>query len=296
MRKIAFIINPVAGKGNTIEAVELIKKYLIKQQDKMKYEIYISKYKNHISELVNELSSKGYTEFVAVGGDGTVSELINGLDFKSDISYSIGIIPWGTGNDLVKTLGISNNIEEILNNVVQNNIKKIDVGKANNHYFINVASLGIDGQIIRDTEKLKRIFPGHPAYLLSTLKSGLFFKPNLVKVKIDGVEYKGNMMLIAVGNGAYFGGGMKVCPDAVMDDGIFEVCLVNNVSRLKFMKEIGKVYKGRLGEVKEVEYYKGREIIIEMDDGHYDINIDGNLVGKTPVNISMTHYKVNIFL
>lgn len=295
MRKIAFIINPVAGNGKTIDSIVHIKSKLDTHKDSIYYEIHLSKFKGDITNLSKMLCDKGFDEFVAVGGDGTVSELINGLEYKDDISYKVGIIPWGTGNDLIKSLNTPSEINEILDMIIKDHTLKIDLGVANNHYFINVASVGIDGQIIKDTEKLKKIFPGHPAYLLSTIKAGLTFKSNFVKVKIDDRMYSGNMILIAIGNGKYFGGGMNICPNAKLDDNVFEICLVNNISKMKFMREISKVYEGRLGEVKEVIYERGKEVSIEVEDSSYDLNIDGNLVDKTPVNFKISPHKVKIF-
>ena len=89
---------------------------------------------------------------------------------------------------------------------------------------------------------------------------------------------------------------MNICPEAVMDDGLFEVCMVTDVSTVKFMKEISKVYSGRLGEIDEVQYRKGKEITIEVLDGRYLINIDGNLVGSTPVKIELVKNAIQVFI
>ncbi len=295
MRKIAIIVNPVAGNGKTIDTLPIIKDVFNKYKDTIELKIVLSKNKGDVTALANTISKEGINEFIAVGGDGTLSELINGLDYSINIIYKVGIIPWGTGNDFIKSLNNEKNIVKILKNVIENRVRIVDLGKVNEHYFINVCSFGIDGPIIRDTEKLKKVFPGHPAYLISTLKSGLVFKAQQTKVTVDDREYKGNMILIAVGNGKYIGGGMNVCPDAKIDDGLFEVCLVNNVSKLKFMKEIGKVYKGRLGEVEEVIYDRGKEISIEVEGAQYQINVDGNLIGTTPSKIRFSKHKMYVF-
>lgn len=295
MRKIAIIVNPVAGNGKTIDTLPIIKDVFNKYKDTIELKIMLSKNKGDVTALANTISKEGINEFIAVGGDGTLSELINGLDYTLNTIYKVGIIPWGTGNDFIKSLNNEKNIVKILNNVVENRLRIIDLGKVNEHYFINVCSFGIDGPIIRDTEKLKKVFPGHPAYLISTLKSGLIFKAQQTKVTVDDREYKGNMILIAVGNGKYIGGGMNVCPDAKIDDGLFEVCLVNNVSKLTFMKEIGKVYKGRLGEVEEVIYDRGKEISIQVEGIQYQINVDGNLIGTTPSKIRFSKHKIYVY-
>lgn len=295
MRKIAIIVNPVAGNGKTIDTLPIIKDVFNKHKDKIELKIVLSKNKGDVTLLANTISKEGINEFIAVGGDGTLSELINGLDYSVNTIYKVGIIPWGTGNDFIKSLNNEKSIVKILNNVIEDRVRVVDLGKVNEHYFINVCSFGIDGPIIKDTEKLKKFFPGHPAYLISTLKSGLVFKSQQTKVTVDDREYKGKMILIAVGNGKYIGGGMNICPEAKIDDGLFEVCLVSNVSKLKFMKEIGKVYKGRLGEVEEVIYDRGKEISIKVEGEQYQINVDGNLIGTTPSMIRFSKHQMHIF-
>ena len=133
------------------------------------------------------------------------------------------------------------------------------------------------------------------SYLTSTLKGGITFKPSQVEVKVDGVQYSGKMILIAIGNGQYFGGGMKICPDAKYDDGLLEVCLVNNVNKLKFMSKISKVYSGELHQIEEVSYIKGRQISIDVKGQQYLINVDGNLLGLTPAQISILEKSVYYF-
>lgn len=294
-RRILFIINPVAGKGKTIEILPIINKKLKPYEETIHYEVQVSKNKGDISELAKRYYKEGYTEFVAVGGDGSLSELINGFEFPLDVVPSIGIIPLGTGNDFVKNLREKNSVDEIFNAIINNDVIRIDLGRVNNFNFINVCSFGIDGPIIRDTDNLKKHLPGQSAYLLSTLKAGITFKPNNVKVTADGKIYNGQMLLIAIGNGKYIGGGMNICPDAKLSDGYFELCMVSNVSKIKFMKEISKLYSGRLAEVKEVTYVKAKHIQIEVQGKEYVINVDGNLLGCTPAALDMIEGAVNIF-
>lgn len=295
-RKILFIINPVAGKGKTIEVLPKLKELLEIYKNEITAEIKISSRVGEISEITNEHYSSGFREFVAVGGDGSLSELLNGLVFPTKEPVTVGIIPMGTGNDFVKNIYNEIDIDKILNSIFINNKKSIDIGKVNNHYFINVSSFGIDGPIIEDTEKFKKILPGKSAYLYSTLKAGMTFKASKVKVSTPTESYEGSMLLIAIGNGKYFGGGMKICPDADLSDGMFDVCLVNDVSKTKFLRNISKIYSGRLGEIKEVKYLRTNQLTIVVQGKDYLINVDGNLVGKTPVSVSLIKKAINIYV
>lgn len=292
-RKIVFIINPVAGKGETIKILPIIKE---KMQDfSGTYEIHISRNIGDITKTVKCHYEKGCREFVAIGGDGSLFELINGLNLGSEDRATIGILPLGSGNDFIRNVTEGRNLDNLFNSIINNNRQLIDVGKVNDHYFINVCSCGIDGQIIQMTDRLKQKIPGQIAYLTSTLKAGITFKPSPVTVVVDGTSFYGKLMLIAVGNGRYFGGGMKVCPEAQLNDGEFEICIVSDTSKLKFMRKISKIYSGRLGEVEEVQYLKGREIEVYSEGEPYIVNADGNLIDLTPMKISMIPGAVYFF-
>ncbi|GAB6107502.1 diacylglycerol/lipid kinase family protein [Fusibacter bizertensis] len=294
-RKLLFIINPVAGNGKTIEILPKIKTRFQLYIDEIEYKIVISKCEGDITILAKKHYDEGYREFVAVGGDGTLSELINAFSFPMLDVPTIGIIPMGTGNDFIKNTTNLKNIEKIIDSIINNSKKLIDVGRVNDINFINICSFGIDGPIIEDTNKLKNKLPGQAAYLVSTLKAGLGFKASNVEVTTEDQSFSGKMMLIAVGNGKYFGGGMKVCPDAELDDGFLELCMVTNVSKIKFMKEISKIYSGRLNELKEVIYLKTKKVEINTLEKQYWINADGNLVGKTPAKLMIIPKSVYYF-
>lgn len=286
-RKLLFIINPIAGNGKTIEMLPMIKDKMKEVEDQIEYEVHVSNNIGDITATVQNYYENGFEEFVGIGGDGSLSEIINGFSFPCDRIPSIGMLPMGTGNDFVKNMRDKKDFDQIFKAIIGNHKTLIDVGIVNKFNFINVCSFGIDGPIIKDMEKYKKVLPGQTSYLFSTLKAGISFKSNSVKVVADNQIFEGKMLLIAVGNGKYFGGGMNICPDADLSDGLLEVCLVRNVSKLKFIKEISKIYSGRLNELKEVIYLKARNISIHVEGTNYLINADGNLMGITPAELSL---------
>lgn len=286
-RKLLFIINPVAGNGKTIEILPTIKDKMKAVTSQIEYHIHVSKCIGDITDTVKTHYDEGFNEFIAVGGDGSLSEMINGFDFPCSRIPTIGMLPMGTGNDFTKNMHDNKDFDLIFEAIIGNHKKLIDVGRVNKFNFINVCSFGIDGPIIEDMVKYKKMLPGQASYLFSTLKAGITFKSKFVKVVADAQVYEGKMILIAVGNGKYFGGGMNICPEADLSDGLLEVCLVRNVSKLKFMKEISKIYSGRLKELEEVIYLKAKNISIEVEGSSYLINADGNLMGNTPADLSL---------
>lgn len=286
MRRILIIINPVAGKGKSINLLQSIKEKLGYLED-IEIKIIISAYKGNIQEIVQENFEEGFREFIAVGGDGTLSELINGIKYRANDKCKIAIIPTGTGNDFIRNFEREYTFDAIISRVIRNEYYSVDVGCVNDWYFINTCTFGIDGPIVKDTEKFKNIIPGSPAYFLSTIKNALTFKSNRVRIEIDGRVIEDEYLLIAIGNGKYIGGGMKICPDAFPNDGMLEICLVQSVSKFKFAKEFAKIYEGRLKEIDQVSYQNGNTIEITNFGVPYYVNADGNIVGQTPAKIEL---------
>lgn len=279
MRKIKFIINPAAGHGESKDAIKKI-------HDKMKasgfkYSISISGYEGHVETIAKEAVEELYTDVVAVGGDGTVLETFNGI-FNNNIN--LGIIPAGTGNDFAKMLGISKNIDKALDKIVEGKTKKIDIGIVNNKYFLNVVGMGIDGEIVEKTSKVKKILKGSAAYVYSTFSSLAQYKCKNVRIEIDGEVYYRKVFLVAVGNGKYFGGGMKITPGAEIDSEDFEVVIINKMSKPKFTILFRKVFSGKHVHEDPVEVFYGKKIKIESMDNLL-VNADGNIIGDSTANI-----------
>jgi YegS/Rv2252/BmrU family lipid kinase len=295
MRKILLIVNPVAGNGNTLKNLAEVKSYFNIHADRIALTIKISRFKNDISLLAKEYYECGIREFLVMGGDGTISELVNGLAHTEDSSIKIGIFPHGSGNDFVKSVYGKFVLNDFLKSIVEDKTRLIDIGKVNNYYFINSCTLGIDGPIIKQTDLLKKKIPGNLAYYISTVMKGMIFESKNVKVNIDGNCIKGKQMLIAVCNGKYIGGGMKIAPKANLKSGDFSICLIKDVKKSKFARHIKKVYNGTLNDLEEVSYYKGKDIMVDIIDGKYDINVDGNLIDETPAKISIIKDGINVF-
>jgi diacylglycerol kinase family enzyme len=155
--------------------------------------------------------------------------------------------------------------------------------------------MGIDGQIVMDTERIKNVFPGPVAYLLSTLKSLMIYRAIKIEIKIDQKRLLRKTLIVAIGNGKYFGGGMKITPHAEIDDGLMDVCIVNHVPKFKLMAIFPSIFKGEHLKNNEVEYYKCSEVIVESLERYLLLNVDGNIVGTTPAHITLADEKICLF-
>lgn len=290
MRKILFVINPAAGNGGSKSIIPMIKENC--EANHIQYSIRISTMPNQITNLVeSELVKEDYSDVVAVGGDGTAVEVINAI-LDQDIAF--GLISTGTGNDFSRSLNHSTDPVLQMEKIIAGETALVDIGEVNGYAFINSVGVGIDGDIIESTQNIKKVISGSAAYLLSTVKTILKFKSFESEIIIDGVRMKKDIMLIAVGNGQYFGGGMKITPGADLTSGEFEVCLVRRLAKSRFLRLFSSVYKGTHVGIPEVEMYKCRSIEIIPEDRKLRVSADGNLVSETPARIDMKQKKLRV--
>lgn len=293
MRKLLFIVNPVAGKGDA-------KAMLAPIQEKVSaacisYEIQISTCKGQIETIARDAVLEGVNEIIGVGGDGTLVELINGVRSAGGTEVIVGIIPSGTGNDFSRMLYKNNSPINALDTIIRGSWLRSDLFDCNGTKFINVCAMGIDGQIIMDTERIKKRIPGPSAYLISTIKALLLFQPRKTTLMIDGKKLTRKIIIIAIGNGQYVGGGMKITPKAVIDDGLMDVCIVNALPKIRLLMLFPSIFKGAHLNVKEVEYFKCREVEVESIERTLLVNVDGNIIGTTPVKIVVSDEKMKVF-
>lgn len=289
--KISFIINPVAGKNRKRDISPIIKNYM--KNKKYDYKILKTEYKKHAEELTKEYIDLGYNIVVAVGGDGTVREVATGIIYKK--KGILGIIPMGTGNDLARSLQIPLRIEEAIQKIINKNLKEIDIGKAGKSIFLNVASIGFDAEIVRNTKKYKKYLKGKLAYTFGLLKTLFKYKPKKIKIKHNGIEREEKVLLIASANGKFYGGGMKICPKADIMDEELDVCLIKNISMVKLFFLFPSVYNGKHGKFKKyVEFFRVSNLEI-YSENDICLNIDGDIINsKGRIYFGLTSNKLKI--
>jgi YegS/Rv2252/BmrU family lipid kinase len=288
MNKILFVINPVAGKGRGHEVIPKIAEHF----SRSRYEIIVSSSKGGIEALVKEkINNMNFTSVIAVGGDGTLMETMNGL---MDYNGNIGIIPIGSGNDFAKTLGIKEDINTALSIIKEGHTKEIYSGWVNNQRFLNVVGIGIDALIIDYKDKSK-ILKGKLNYLAATIKGIFRYKGTKLVIKIDGTEYHTTPLFIAIGNGKYIGNGMKITPGADLTSDTFEICMIKNLKKRTLLKNITNLYKGLHGKVEGVDFVKGSRISVDFNELR-PVDVDGNLITCKSVDIRKSDKKIKFIV
>jgi len=276
-----FIVNPVAGKGSTLKVIPKIERYC--KQRNIEYKIEKTRYAGHATKLARDATISGFNVVVAVGGDGTVLEVANGL-LGSHIP--LAVLPAGTGNDFARSIGVPPTIEEALNFIIRNQGKPIDVGKIGNICFLNVASVGFDAEIARDVVKLRKYVPGKISYYLSVLLKFFSYKFKNVEVEIDGKKMNLKILLLAVANGCYYGGGMNVNPNGILEDGYLDVIIISSLPRYKIPLLLSKFAKGTYQNLPYIKTFKAQNIKIYNNE-KLPVNTDGDIIMQTPAELSI---------
>jgi YegS/Rv2252/BmrU family lipid kinase len=228
-------------------------------------------------ELIIALCKKGERHFIIVGGDGTLNIFVNAV-MKSRVNSSeiyTAFIPLGTGNDWSRTHGYSKCYLDAIDLLLKGNFVNHDLGLVETvindkvvdvRYFVNIAGFGFDGSVIFNVSKKKTKYFPKQLYLINLLKTLLAYRPQLVTLASNKFTIAKNVFTIAVGIGQYNGNGMRQCPDAIPNDGLFDVVVIENVNILKVLLNIKNLFKGtHVKKMKEVSVYRTNrlDIIIE---------------------------------
>ncbi|MBR0575751.1 diacylglycerol kinase family lipid kinase [Proteiniclasticum sp. BAD-10] len=292
-----FIVNPVAGNGIALRMTDtihkLFKELKLKYTD-IDYEIVYTKEEGHATEIARRYSAKADYRIYAVGGDGTLNEVLNGMVGSGS---SLGCIPGGSGNDFIKSIVTKFDRRRILMNTVLGSEEEIDLGEVDGRYFINIASMGFDASVVNNVEKFKavKLLPNKFAYLASVLDTAKDFQDLNLRMVIDGEELDTSAFMVAIANGKYYGGGIKIAPDANIRDGLLDVILVRNITRSKIMRFLPLAVQGKHMDLEEVTFQRAKSISLYSDEPVY-VNIDGELEARREAHFSIGNQKVKFII
>ncbi len=278
-----FIINPTAGKNTDPEALsQKIQQAMSNSSDEL--EIYITKAPLDATEKVRAEAAKGAELRVyACGGDGTLNECVNGAAGYPNVALTH--YASGSGNDFLRMFGSDTALFTDLKALINGTAHPIDLIDVCSRKSINICSLGFDARVGIGVHKYTQnpFISGTTGYVVSLLAHFVKGINRPLKIKLDGKELSGEFALVCACNGRYYGGGFNPVPEAEPDDGLMDVLIVKKVSRLTFIRLIGKYAKGRYAELKSyISHYRCTEISFESED-ELGINVDGEAVfSKTP--------------
>ena len=274
------IANETSGSGAGAAALKHVCALL--QEKGLPFRADRIEYPGHAACLADAAVSAGEKEIICLGGDGTISEVVRGLAGRFVTLY---FVPCGTGNDFIKVLNLPKDPITALEAQLSGTPRKIDIGRLNDTWFINVSGSGFDVEVLRQAARFKRLGKGILPYLLGIFAALKSFRALPVEITLNGKTEKTEVTIFSVGNGCYIGGGMKAVPHAEPDDGLFDVVVAKRFSRPAILRMLTKFIPGKHTTLPGIREFRCREItfrcpgmvldvdgeLIPMDEAHYEL-------------------------
>ncbi len=287
---ILLIANPVSQNGKGLEAAQRAAQIIASRVGEDRLVLSLTKYPRHATVIAREAAA--YDTVVALGGDGLIHEVVCGLmDIDEESRPALGLLPVGSGNDYAASLGVSTRLERAIDQLFSAKVLRADIGVCNGEYFVETVSFGLDAAIAIDTvERRKRTGrTGTMLYFSSGLDQMLHhldMRPYRL-ILDDGQVREGQMYILAVQNGRTYGGGFKVCPQALLDDGAFDLCIAHPPFTPLFATFVFALAKEGLHKgFKQLEFMKARQLRLEFDEP-LPAQIDGELLEGSSFDLSI---------
>ncbi len=298
------IVNPKAGSGRGLKDWPKISNQMYSAG--LGFTCVFTEHKYHAIELTVQGVNRGFRNILAVGGDGTIHEVVNGLFIQKAVpttEVSLAVIPTGTGNDWIRMYGISKTYSEAVKSLVQKRTVLQDVAKVeffetkvpHTRYMANVAGLGFDAVVNLKYNMLKdKGKYGGRLYLESTLSTFLRHCSSKFSIKADGkLFYEGMVFSGAVGIGKYNGGGMLQTPNASVDDGLMDLTIIRHMSKFRVVKDFKHLYSGDIYSINKVLHTQCKSLEINTEP-ETSIEFDGQAVAAAPFRVTLVPHSIKV--
>jgi YegS/Rv2252/BmrU family lipid kinase len=306
-RMLHVIVNPASGNGRAGRSWHGLAADL--SQRGFNFEVRFTEKRGDATEFARAYAERGAGTILAVGGDGTVNEIVNGMlrdGAAVNSETRLAIASTGTGKDLVRTLG-TRSLAGTLDALEAGHVITIDVGRITYHdvesdapvsrYFTNVADLGLGADVARRIENASsgKAFGGLVSYLVQAVKTIRVFEGKEIRLALDGAEtFEGRAQMVVFCNGRYFAGGMHIAPDASLHDGLLDIFVLEDVSRRELLSSLlPRVYLGRHVGRKGVHHFKSASAQVATPEP-FLVELDGEQPGASPVDVEILPGALNV--
>ena len=232
-------------------------------------------------EFAKQETEQGTNILIAVGGDGTVNEVLNGMLSSTNKKPILGILPAGTGNDFVRSIPRFKDPNQLIHSVLERKVNLTDVGvlKHNeDHYFLNIADIGFGGKAVEVLNRQRRIFGGPLSYPIAILRTFFGFKKPTLRITGPGIIHNGPTFMVAFCNGHSFGNGLCIHPGANPQDGKLNLTLLGEVSIWEYLRYLGDLKKGKRIDHTAIHYFTGNKFEVQLEKGVASTEADGELI------------------
>ena len=283
------IVNPTGGKGKSLKALKQVEKIL--SDHKQEYKIHNTERPGHATEIAAELTKKPGVKLIVLGGDGSFNEVLNGISDFGNVT--LGIVACGTGNDFIRASGHPRKIKDAMDVILKGETGYIDYIDVGSRRCLNVAGAGMDVDVLIRYAEMKA-FHGKIKYYASLFDTLAHVKWHKLRITIDGKSMDKSVFMIGVGNGTCIGGGMPICPNAKVDDGLLSIVIVNEMKKSRIPVELPGFLSGKHIKKDYTEEYSGKEVRIEvLDEGK--IELDGEVIDDKVLDCKVVHNVLKVY-
>ena len=268
------IVNPIAGNGAGQRIASRIAADFRTQG--MRVDVVRTPAPDEAARLAREGAADGYGIIIAAGGDGTANEIANGI---AGSGAALALYPIGSGNDFARALGYPRKRKDVPRFIRSARRRSIDVGEVNGRVFVNSAGVGIDGHVAQRIAATSRVAGKALGYFAGSLVGIATYRPQPMRVVVDGELHAGRFLTVVAANGTHFGSGMHVAPEAALDDGQLDVLLAGDLSRWSSLVALAKLYRGTHVDGKTIVMLRARTVEIELERP-----LRAQLDGETTIN------------
>jgi len=282
--RLRVIYNPAAGRGRAKSHIRDVERHL--RNLGADVETYASLSPEDLTREAAESSRGGFDRVVVCGGDGTLNRALRRFDLSCG---TLALIPLGSGDDFARVNGIPRDAKGACEVAVQGRVREVDIATANNLPYAGVAGLGFDSEVARFANERVKHIHGSAVYLYAILRVLPNFTPR--RVRIDGRDEE--IMFVVFGNSPQYGGGIKITPDASLDDGLLDACIIHRTSRLQLLTTLPRAYNGTHVRKSFVEMRRAAEFRVESEVP-MDVYADGEPLTTTPAHFAIATEKLRI--
>jgi YegS/Rv2252/BmrU family lipid kinase len=303
MTKMFVIVNPASGGGKTGRSWPGLDARM--RAEGAQFDVEFTREPGHAEHLARAAALGGARTIIAVGGDGTFNEALNGVmldDAATGDGVTLGILPVGTGSDFARSLGMPRDpLQAAIYLTRRAKAQALDVGridctlagKPHTRYFANIAGLGFDGEVADRVNRSGTRSGGGLVYQLMLFRSLLSYQNKDVTMSVDGKMHVGRMNSVIVANTVYFGAGMPIAPHAEMDDGLFDLIVLGDLSKPEVIANLPRLYRGTHLAHPKVSEMRAREIKVEARQRMF-LQAEGELIGEAPATFTMLPQKLRV--
>jgi diacylglycerol kinase (ATP) len=297
------VLNPASAGGRTLRRWPATTRAL--RSAGVTFEVHRTAGPGDATHAVRTAIQRGCRTIVAVGGDGTLNEVVNGFFDAEGAPIGgdaiLALLPSGTGGDFRRAVGIPSDVDAAARLIAIGSVRHIDAGRiefgnGDRRFFINIADCGMGGEVVARVNRRtsNRGVRGSAIFLVTSLVTLLRYTPRSARIEIDGMLIERDVRSVVIANGRYFGGGMHVAPNAALDDGQFDVVIIGDTGRARALSGIPSLYRGRHLNRREVEVYRARTVRVACEGEPMLFDVEGEQVGTTPATLTCLPHAISL--